>query len=213
MHVELLVEGPSEEAALRNLAPKILRRGDTFDVHAFQGKHELLQKLPNRLKGYSGWLPEDWRIVVLVDQDSDDCRALKAQLESAAHSAGLPTRSDSRQGRGFKVLNRVAVEELEAWFFGDPQAVVSAYPRVQPSFSSKARYRDPDTIRGGTWEALERVLQGAGYHRAGLPKIAVARLISAHMDPGRNRSRSFRVFRSGLIGLSEGSTGICRTSG
>lgn len=207
MHVEFLVEEPSAEAALRTLAPKILRPGDTFDVHPFQNKHELLHRLPSRLRGYSYWLPEDWRIVVLVDQDSDDCRVLKADLESAAQGAGLVTQSSSRQGRDFKVLNRVAVEELEAWFIGDPEAVVSAYPRVPPSFAAAARYRDSDSIKGGTWEALERVLQKAGYYRSGLPKIAAARLISAQMNPDRNRSRSFRAFRNGLIRLSQRSAG------
>jgi hypothetical protein len=211
MHVEFLVEEPSAEAALRNLAPKILRPGDTFDVHAFQNRHELLHRLPNGLKGYSYWLPEDWRIVVLVDQDSDDCRVLKAQLESAAQRAGLVTQSSSRQGEDFKVLNRVAVEELEAWFFGDPEAVVAACPRVLRSFSAAARYRDSDSIKGGTWEGLERVLQKAGYYRSGLPKITAARLISAHMNPDRNKSRSFRVFRNGLIRLSQRSAKACPT--
>jgi hypothetical protein len=211
MHVEFLVEEPSAEAALRNLAPKILRLGDTFDVHPFQNKHELLHRLPNRLKGYSYWLPEDWRIVVLVDQDSDNCQQLKAQLEGAARRAGLVTKSSSRQGQDFRVLNRVVVEELESWFFGDPEAVVSAYPCVRPPFAAAARYRDPDSIKGGTWEALERVLQKAGYYRSGLPKIAAARLISARMNPDRNRSRSFGAFRNGLIRLSQRSAGASPT--
>jgi hypothetical protein len=99
----------------------------------------------------------------------------------------------------FQVLNRIAVEELEAWFFGDVQAVHRAYERVSPSLAAKAAYRDPDAIKGGTWEALERELQRAGYFKSGLPKIKVARAISANMVPSRNRSRSFQVFQSGLF--------------
>lgn len=38
------------------------------------------------------------------------------------------------------------------------------------------------------------MMQKAGYWRSGLPKIEVARAISAHLDPERNTSHSFRVF-------------------
>ena len=63
-----------------------------------------------------------------------------------------------------------------------------------PNIPAKQGYRDPDAIAGGTWEALERVLQRAGYFRSGLRKIEAARAIAEHMDPARNRSASFRSF-------------------
>ncbi len=59
-------------------------------------------------------------------------------------------------------------------------------------------------MAGGTWESLERVLQKAGYHAGGLSKLKAAREISIHMDPVRNRSRSFQVFRDGLLKLVSG---------
>ena len=197
MHFEFLVEEPSAEAALQNLLPLILGHTD-FAIHPSQGKVVLIRNLPGRLKGYKHWLPQDWRIVVLVDQDDDDCHRLKAALEEAAIGAGLTTKSKRKSGTNFQVLNRVAIEELEAWFFGDPDAVVRAYPRVSASFAHKESYRHPDRIRGGTWEALERLLQRAGYHRGGLSKIRAARDISAHMVPARNSSESFSAFRDGL---------------
>ena len=50
-HVELLIEEPSMEAALRLLLPKVL--GDlTFEVYPHQCKDELLVRLPQRLRGY-----------------------------------------------------------------------------------------------------------------------------------------------------------------
>jgi hypothetical protein len=93
------------------------------------------------------------------------------------------------------------VEELEAWFFGDVDALRKAYPGIPASLGERAGYRNPDAIRGGTWEALERELQRAGHHREGLAKIKAAREISAWMEPLRNRSPSFRTFREGLLGL------------
>ena len=198
MHIELLVEEPSAEAALQELLPKMVGSAATFTIHPFQGKRDLLDKLPGRLRGYSRWLPVDWHIVVLVDADDEDCHELKGQLERTAQRAGLRTKSATLPGMPFQVLNRLVIEELEAWFFGDVAALHAAYPRVPPMLGHRARYRDPDAIRGGTWEALERLLQWHGYHPQGLPKITVARNISKHMDPARNRSHSFQVFREGL---------------
>lgn len=199
-HLEILVEEPSMEAAMRALLPKLVG-SLSFELYVHQGKADLLAQLPARLRGYKKWLPADWRIVVIVDRDEEDCAALKARLESAARAAKLPTRTGARGG-AFVVVNRIAVEELEAWFFGDWASVRVAYPAVSPSIPEKAKYRDPDAIVGGTWEHLERVLQQAGYHAAGLPKIEAARAIAAHMSPERNTSKSFQVLRAALAELA-----------
>jgi len=198
-HLEFLVEEPSAEAALNHLVPKVLGSDFSFAVYPFQGKQDLLKNLSARLRAYRRWLPEDFGIVVLIDADGRDCLEQKAMLEGAARQAGFLTRGSGR-GR-FEVLNRLAIEELEAWFFGDVSALCEAYPGVSPSLGERAAYRDPDTILGGTWEALERELKKAGHHQGGLAKIKAAREISARMEPGRNRSRSFRVCRQGLLDL------------
>ncbi len=191
MNLEILVEEPSMAAALEQLVPRITGPGVRHRSIVHEGKPDLLNRLPGRLRGYRRWLPPDWRIVVLVDEDRQDCHQLKQQLDQASLDAGFVTRH-------LGVLNRVAVEELEAWFFGDIAALHAAYPRVSPTLCSQAGYRDSDAIEGGTWEALERVLQRAGYYSAGLPKIECASRIARHMDPDRNRSKSFKAFRDGL---------------
>ena len=201
MHIEFLVEEYSAEVALTNILPRILKEDISYVIHPFSGKTDLLSQLPNRLKGYRKWLPEDGRIVVLVDQDRENCRVLKAKLEEAAKQAGFFTKSNARGGKRFEVVNRLAIEELEAWFFGDIEALVQAYPRVSATVRHKARYRDPDAIVGGTWEALERLLKKAGYYSTGMPKVETARNISKYMDPSRNNSKSFRVFRDALSAL------------
>ena len=200
MHIEFLVEEPSAEAALNNLAPVILGPEITFQVHPYNGKQDLLAKLPRRLAGYRAWLPEGWRIVILLDTDEADCLQLKARMEAIAHAAGLTTRS-AASGAQFQVLNRLAVQELEAWFFGDTAALCAAYPRLKPHLGERSKYSNPDAIAGGIWEALERELQRVGYAPGGLAKVTTARAISAHMQPERNRSHSFQVFRSGLLDM------------
>jgi hypothetical protein len=200
MHVEFLVEEPSVKAALENLVPRMIGSTATFRIHSHRGKTDLLGNLGRRLRGYRSWLPADWRIVVLVDVDQDDCHGLKDRLTQAAHDADLIPKTAASVSR-FQVLNRLAIEELEAWFFGDIAAINTAFPRVPLALSGKARYRLPDEIRGGTWEALEREFKRVGYFKTGLSPILAAREISKHMDPARNTSRSFQAFRDGLRAL------------
>jgi len=195
-HVELLVEELSMEAALRVLLPQLLG-GLTFEIYPYQCKDDLLKRLPDRLRGYSAWLPRDWRIVVVLDRDDDDCVGLKDRLQRVAANAGLRSRSSTR-GFDYQLVNRIAIEELEAWYFGDWHAVRAAYPRVPTGIERQAKYRDPDAITGGTWEAFERILQRAGYFAGGLRKIEAARGVAQHWRPDINRSRSFRVFRDVL---------------
>ena len=196
-HLEVLVEEPSMEAFLRALLPRLLPHDRSFEVHPFQGKTDLMEKLQARLRAYAQWLPEDWRIVVVVDRDDDDCESLKERLEVIASNAGLVTRSRAGRRR-WQLVNRIAIEELEAWYFGDWPAVCTAYPKVSPDVPHKAGYRDSDAILGGTWEAFERVLQRHGYFKTGLPKVGAARTIGGLLDAGRSRSRSFTKFRDAI---------------
>ncbi len=196
MHLEFWVEEPSAEVMLRNVLPKVLDETASFKAIVFRGKQDLLHKLPSRLRGYRNWLPSDRRIVILVDADEEDCRRLKDRVVDQVRQAGLRP-WDAADGCG-EVLCRIAVEELEAWFFGDPEAVLAAYPRMPKNFANRAACRDPDGVRGGTWEAMERLLRRAGYFPNGLNKIELARMVSQHMDPERNRSRSFRAWCTGV---------------
>jgi hypothetical protein len=200
MHIELFLEEPSAEAFLAGFLHHLLPPDTTWNPIVFQGKSDLLANLERRLKGYKSWMPQDWKIVVLIDEDRDDCLSLKKQMDAAAENAGLITKSAAKGG-AFTVVNRIAVEELEAWFFGDIKALVTAYPGVSPNLGATANYRNPDAVGGGTWEALERVLQRAGYFGGGLPKIEVAREMARHMDAARNTSTSFRCFAQGLAAL------------
>jgi hypothetical protein len=196
-HFEFIVEEPSMEAALCLILPKIL--GDcSFRIYPHQCKEELLASLPGRLLGYSKWLPGTWRIVVIVDRDDDDCRKLKADLETMGANAGLLTRTTALN-QPYVLVNRIVIEELEAWYFGDWAAVQAAYPRAPKGIPVQSKYRDPDRIGGGTWEAFERVLQRGGYFKGGLRKIEAARSIATHMVPADNKSRSFQVLREALV--------------
>lgn len=96
------------EAALGLLVPKILGAEQSFDVHAHEGKLDLLAKLPNRLQGYAQWLPSAWGICVIIDEDRQDCRKLKRGLEDVARRSGFVTRSRAK-GKPFRLLNWLAI--------------------------------------------------------------------------------------------------------
>ncbi len=113
MHIELLVEDRSTEVALANLLPRILPAA-TWRIHPFRGRSDLLGHLPQRLKGYRSWMPSDWRLVVLIDEDRRGCVELKARLEDIARVSDFTTKSMAAGGGEFNVLNRLAIEELEA---------------------------------------------------------------------------------------------------
>lgn len=197
--VEVHVEELSAEFALTALMPAIVPDVE-YVVRRYQGKHELLRKLPQRLLGYARYPgPERARVVVLVDRDDDDCQGLRRRLDAMAEAAGLRATGERRA-----VLNRIAIEELEAWFFGDPAAISAAYPKVPVTVSTRRGLRDPDAIAGGTWEALERLLQQHGYYKAGLAKTTSALEIADQMDVENNTSRSFQVFRDGLRTFTKG---------
>ena len=197
MQIEFFLEEPSAEVVLKSILPKILSANVNLIYRVFEGKDDLLKELPMRLKGCY-WERNEKRIIVLIDEDREDCRKLKRKLETAAHEAGFVTKSRAAQNENFQVVNRLAIEELEAWFFGDIVALHAAYPRISENLQSKARYRNPDAIRGGTYEALEHLLLQKNYYRGRIPKSTVAQNIAPHMEPDRNRSRSFQVFVEGL---------------
>lgn len=201
LHFELLVEEPSMEAFLNKLLPRLLPQDRSFQVYPFQGKQDLLGKLQNRLRGYAAWLPENYRIVVVVDRDEEDCYQLKDRLEAICAGAGLRTRTATGDDR-WQVVNRIAIEELEAWYFGEWEAVREVYSRVPATIPNRQGFRDPDAIAGGTWEAFERILQRHRYFETGLRKVEAARALGQVVDPERSRSHSFSLFCATLVGAT-----------
>ena len=189
MHIEFLVEESSTEIALNLIVPKIIGNIHTFKIHNFQNKDRLLKRLPERMKAYANFIPDDWRIVILVDEDRSDCQELKKKLYDAS--------SVVTQKKGNIVLHRIVVEELESWFIGDVAAIRAEYEKIPASLSQQAKFRNPDAIKGGTWEELDKILKKYGYE-TGLQKMDFAQKVSPHMDVENNQSRSFQVFRDGL---------------
>jgi hypothetical protein len=126
-----------------------------------------------------------------MDADAD-CRQRKAEMESVVAAAGLATKATAALNQPFRIITRLAVAELEAWFLGDRTAIQAAYPHVHPQHF-KGLPQDPDAI-ADTWKTLWRVLQEGKYYLAGKAKVEWAEAIASQLEPKRNTSASFQYF-------------------
>jgi len=99
----------------------------------------------------------------------------------------------------------LAIEEGEAWFLGDLDAIAKAYPDVKSDILNS--YIN-DSICG-TWEILadaiypggSKKLLERGWQEVGKQKSLWADNISPHMNVSENKSPSFRYFYSQIIDL------------
>ena len=213
MHIEILVEDSSGQTLLETLVPKILgAQGDphTWRIHFYKGigripknlnaggdpaKRILLDQLPKLLRGY-GRTPGIDAVVVVLDSDRRDCVDFLAELKALA--AGCNPAPNT--------LFRIAVEEMEAWYFGDRQALLSAYPRAKADVLN--RYQQDSVCE--TWERLadaiypggSAAIKKAGWPLPGQVKHEWAEKIGPLLEPDQNISPSFGKLRDGLRRLA-----------
>ncbi len=209
MHIEVLVEDTSGARLLETLLPHVIGEQGaphTWRLHPYKGigrlpaglsaksdpaKRALLARLPRLLAGY-GKTPGVDAVVVLLDSDRRDCKTFLKELKTLL----------SRCQPAPHALFRLAIEEMEAWYLGDRQALLAAFPRAKRDVLR--RYRQ-DTVCG-TWELLADAVQPGGHaaiQKAGWPlpgqiKHGWAERIGPMMDVEQNRSPSFCKFRDGL---------------
>ncbi len=128
------------EAFLRELLPRFLDPDIAWQAVNYGSKQQLLARLPLRMLGYAR-VPAAHRplSLVLVDRDDDDCNVLKHQIEDACRAAGLHSRTRPDATGGFDVVNRIVIEELEAWFFGDAKAVEQAWSGSASAPSTRSK--------------------------------------------------------------------------
>ena len=212
MHIEVLVEDSSGEKLLAQLLPQILGEQGaphTWRLKAYKGigripqgltakvdpaKRILLDQLPKILRGY-GKSPGYDAVVVVLDSDRRDCKAFLQELKSVADKCEPAPNT----------LFRLAIEEMEAWYFGDRAALLNAFPRAKRDVLD--RYVQDSVC--GTWELLADAVHAGGaaaIKKAGWPlpgqlKHEWAKKIGPFMDLHQNVSPSFGKFRDGLSKL------------
>ena len=173
------------ENVINVILPRLIgdSKNHTWQTHPHQGKGHLLKKLPMELRAYGKFMPWDWRIVIVLDQDKDDCKQLKQQLTQWVDEAGVNDQT----------AVRIAVAELESWFLGDTQALETVFPKLSRSkLGGKARYRNPDD-RPDPSDDLDRELKEV--HYGGYLKLRHSAEIAPHLSlkADYNRSKSFQI--------------------
>lgn len=212
MHIEVLVEDSSGEKLLAQLLPHILgEQGEphTWRLKAYKGigrippgltakadpaKRILLDQLPRLLQGY-GRTPGIDAVVVVLDTDRRDCKAFLQELQSVAKQCDPAPNT----------MFRLAIEEMEAWYFGDRAALLNAFPRAKREVLD--RYVQDSVC--GTWELLAdavyaggaAAIKKAGWPLSGQIKHEWAEKIGPFMNLRQNASPSFGKFRDGLASL------------
>ena len=151
---------------------------------------------PNRNPAVS-WsgAPEGTRsfALLVVDSDARPCAAFLQELNAMLEAC---------TSQPPQTLFRLAIEEVEAWYLGDMEAILAAYPRAKKSVLAKYQQDVPC----GTWELLADAVRPGGaaqLRRTGWPlpgqvKHEWADAIGPRMDIERNASPSFRKLRDGL---------------
>jgi hypothetical protein len=147
-------------------------------IRAHNGKQDLMRSIPKKVQAFSHYhLPA--RIIILHDQDSSNCIALKQEILNLCAAAG-----------SCPVLVRIACRELENWYLGDLDAIGQAYPGFTASkYQGKAKFRDPDRCHGS--DELRKLIPG-------FQKGQAAQDISPFIDLTRNRSVSLGHLVSGI---------------
>lgn len=181
------LEEPSAQEMLEGLLPRILPTETQRRYIVFRGKQDMEKNLTKRLRGWQ--MPESV-FVVLRDQDSGDCHAVKEKLEILCNAAGHGD-----------VLIRVACHELESFYLGDLSAVERGLSIIGLAARQNSRkFRTPDTL-GNPTEELGK-LTNRKYQ-----KIAGSRNIAPHLSLESNKSHSYHVLLSGIRRLVEAPNG------
>lgn len=175
MKLVFLLEESSMKELLDVLLPKILPEKVEFVTIPHEGKTDLKKSIPKKLKG---WMEPEAKFVIVHDQDSNDCKVLKAELKELCEKYDRT------------VLIRIPCHELEAWYFGDLNAVSMAFGRDLTKLEKKSKYRVPDQIQNAKKE-IQKLLPEYGQREG-------ARKIAQYMDIDANTSYSFRVFVDGV---------------
>lgn len=174
--IVFLVEEYSMKVLLDGLLPRLLPHLSFLCV-PHEGKQDLEKSIPRKLQS---WREPGVRFVVVRDNDIGDCMQLKGRLVAICREAG---RNDT--------LVRIACQELEAWYLGDPAALAEAFENpALARIGKKARYRDPDAVVKPS-DALEGLV-------ASFQKVSGARAMAPRLEEARSSSRSFRVFMDGV---------------
>lgn len=156
-------------------------------VITHQGKDDLLKAITKTVPSLSR-IPNT-SILVLHDQDQNDCRILKAKIVHLM---------EQHCQCHYKI--RIVCQELEAWYFGDIEAIKLCYEVInQQQLTSRTKRKNVDEIVNPSHELLKYIRE---YHKLKtLPKVQMAKRVAVHLNVDRNTSTSFKMTTNAILEL------------
>lgn len=174
--VVFLLEERSMKTLLDGLLPRLMPEVNFLCI-PHEGKQDLEKSIPRKLRA---WQEPGVRFIIVRDNDGGDCHALKQKLVELCNGPKIAA-----------VMVRIACQELEAWYFGEPEAMARAFGNDQlQEIGNKSRYRDPDGIHQPSKEIVKLIPE--------FQKISGARKMAAFLSREGNRSRSYQVMMEGI---------------
>ncbi len=215
MHFEIYVEDASGKKVLDLLVPMVIGSEHSFKVYPYKGighipanmsdpkdaaKRILLHNLPKILKGLGKTFKNygnsyNAAAVIVCDLDKKCFKQFRQELFNIL---------DVCDPKPMTVFC-IAIEEMEAWFLGDINAIKRAYPKAKTNIL--VSYEN-DSICD-TWEKLADAvysggatkLLGKGWQTVGREKSVWAEKITPHLNINDNKSQSFQYFVKKLQSL------------
>lgn len=168
-----------EEQSIEEVTKVIIKRmglENRVKIIPHDGKNDLEKSFPRKIANWRN--PHRTRFVICRDNDGSDCAILKQRLRDM-----LPETTQ----HDFKL--RLVMNELEAWYLGDLEALKKAElisQGVLDQNRNKRKFRSPENLTNAKQE-FKRLVKTKG-------QITLARTIAPHLELENENCSSFKHF-------------------
>ena len=177
-----LLEEESAKYMLQGLLTRQLPDFEKIHYFCFQGKQDLENNIYRKIQY---WQTPNTTFIILRDQDSADCIAVKENINSLVEKIDNPNIQ--------KIIVRIACHELENFYLGDLSAIEQAFNISGLSKKqNQNKYRAPDNLSSAKQE-LKNLTKNK------YQQISGSRKISSYMTLNDNRSYSFNVLMKSIF--------------
>ncbi|MDR3111523.1 MAG: DUF4276 family protein [Planctomycetaceae bacterium] len=181
--VLFLLEEPSAEELLKVFIPRCFPAIQSRCQYLhFRGKDNLLKRLPDTIMNYANQCS---KIIILCDQDNDDCIKLKRRIVASCKKTGFQS----------QCVVRIVCRELESWYLAQLDIVAKHFGTAD-LVKRQHRYKNPDSQNNPAAE-LKR-MTNENYQ-----KIKGSRMMGQYIEPDVVRSTSFKHFVAVLKQISK----------